>query len=93
MATAFQTTKTPATPRLSKGAKAKLTARAAESGQSIGTIASVLIEQAVGRLTVEEALAPYRKQVADSGMTDAELDGVHRRLLSEVRSEKRASSR
>lgn len=60
--------------RLSKQAGEKLAERAALSGQDVASVASDLIEQAVNRPTVDEVLAPFRKQVADSGMSDQALD-------------------
>jgi hypothetical protein len=92
MATASHTTDTPVTLRLSDGARAKLAEQAAKSGQDISAVASDLIEQAVTRPTVDEVLAPYRKQVAESGMTDEKLDDFHRDLLTKVRTEKKAKS-
>lgn len=60
--------------RLSEKASEKLAQRAAESGQDLATVASRLLEEAVTRPTVDEVLAPFRKQVAESGMSDEELD-------------------
>jgi hypothetical protein len=60
--------------RLSKRAGEKLVQRAAQSGQDVATVASDLIERAINQPTVDEVLAPFRKQVAESGMSDAELD-------------------
>jgi hypothetical protein len=87
-----QTTELEMKLRLSKSASEKLAQRAAETGRDVATVASDLIEQAVTRPTVDEVLAPFRKQVADSGMSDDELDEFHRDLLAKVRSERRAHS-
>jgi len=78
--------------RLSEIARTKLAERAAQNGQDVAAYASGLVEQAVTRPTVDEILAPYRKQVAESGMSDEELDDYHRGLLGNVRSEKKAKS-
>jgi pyruvate carboxylase len=59
--------------RLSRQASEKLVRRATESGQDVAAVASDLIERAVTQPTVDEVLAPFRKQVADSGMSDEEL--------------------
>jgi hypothetical protein len=59
--------------RLSRQAREKLVRRATESGQDVAVVASDLIERAVTQPTVDEVLAPFRKQVADSGMSDEEL--------------------
>lgn len=92
MGTTMQTIEIPVTLRLSEQARAKLAQQAASSGQDLSSIASELIEQAVTRPTVDELLAPYRKQVAESGMSDEELDNFHRGLLEKVRSEKKAKT-
>jgi len=50
------------------------------------------IERTESVSNVEEALAPYREQVAESVLTDAELDAIHRNLLAQVRCEKKSKS-
>lgn len=72
--TVEQTTELPMKLRLSRQASEKLAQRAAESGRDVAAVASDLIEQAITRPTVDEVLAPFRKQVAESGMSDEELD-------------------
>jgi hypothetical protein len=79
----------PVTLRLSDQARAKLAERAAQSGQDVANYASELIEEAVTRPSVDELLAPFRKQVAESGMGDKELDAFYRGQLEEVRRENR----
>jgi transposase len=59
--------------RLSKQASEKLVQRATETGQDLAAVASDLNERAVTQPTVDEVLAPFRKQVADSGMSEEEL--------------------
>jgi len=78
--------------RLSSAANQRLAERAAESGQDIAGYASQLIEREVSRPSIDEVLAPYRKQVAESGMSDEELDDFHRDLLAKVRAERKANS-
>jgi hypothetical protein len=78
--------------RLSKTASDKLIQRATETGRDLGAIASELIEQAVGEPTVDQALAPFRKQVADSGMNDAELDALFQAEIDAHRLQKKAKS-
>jgi hypothetical protein len=87
MATAEPMTELAMKLRLSKAASEKLAQRASQTGVDIATIASDLIEDAVTRPTVDEVLAPFRKQVAESGMSDDQLDA----FFSEVR--KKACSR
>ena len=85
-------TETPVTLHLSDRAHATLTERAAKNGQDIAAVASELIEQAIARPTVDEALAPFRKQVADSGMTDDQLDAFFRNEIEAHRREKKANA-
>jgi predicted DNA binding CopG/RHH family protein len=80
------------TLRLSEQARAKLAEQAANSGQDISTAASDLIERAVTRPSIAEIMAPVRQQVADSGMTDQELDDFLRGQLEDYRREKKAKS-
>jgi hypothetical protein len=56
-------------------------------------VASDLLEEAVRRPSVDELLAPVRRQVAESGMGDRALDDFLRGVLKEVRDEKKARSR
>jgi hypothetical protein len=92
MATTLPTTEMPVTLRLSDRARARLAEQAANSGQDISAVASDLIEHAVSRPSVDEVLAPFRKQVAESGMTDEELDAFFRSELEAHRREKKAKS-
>ena len=92
MATATKTTETPVALRLSDRARAKLAEQAANSGQDISAVASDLIEHAVTRPSIDEIMAPVRKQVAESGMSDEELDAFFRSELEAHRREKRAKS-
>lgn len=92
MATTVQTTETQVTLRLSDLARAKLAEQAANSGQDISAVASDLIERAIARPTIDEVLAPFRKQVAESGMSDEELDAFFRGELEAHRREKKAKS-
>jgi hypothetical protein len=85
-------TETSVTLRLSERARAKLAEQAAQSGLDISAVASDLIEHAVSRLSVDDVLAPFRKQVAESGMSDEELDAFFRSELEAHRREKKAKS-
>ena len=78
---------------LTPEAESKLRQRAAVLGQDLVTVASDLLEQAITRPSLDELLAPARKQVAESGMTDRQLDGLFRDVLKEVRNEKKAQPR
>lgn len=74
---------------LSPSAEARLRARASELGQDVATVASELLEQAVAGSTVDEALAPFRKQEAEHGMSDDELNDFLQSELEAHRREKR----
>jgi hypothetical protein len=87
-----QTNNTTVTLTLSDRARARLAEKAAQTGQDISAVASDLIECAVARPTVDEVLAPFRKQVAESGMNDEELDALFRKELEAHRREKKAKS-
>ena len=76
------------TLKVSDSAKQKLTERAAQSGQGLSEYASRVLEESVAKPSIEEILAPFRKQVEESGMTDEELDEFYRAQLEAVRREK-----
>ena len=78
---------------LTPEAETRLRQRAAILGKDLVTVASDLLEQAITRPSVDELLAPARKQVAESGLSDQQLDGFFRELLTEVRDEKKAKPR
>ena len=68
---------------LSAEAEARLRERAAASGQPLDVYASRVLEAAATAPSIDELLAPARRQIADSGMTDAQLDT----FLEDVRDE------
>lgn len=92
MAASAQITEIPVTLRLTERARAKLTQQAANTGQDLSAVASDLIEQAVTRPSIAEIMAPVWKQVAESGMSDEELDDFLRGELEAHRREKKAKS-
>lgn len=69
---------------LSPRAEAKLKERAAAEGKDPVVYASELVEDAVTKPTLEEILAPFRAQVAESGMSDEQLDEFYEELRDEV---------
>ena len=71
----------------------RLAARAAARGEDVDTYTSRLIEEAVSSPTLDEVLAPYRQQVARSGMSDDEIDAFHRDLLDKVRKDRKADQK
>lgn len=69
---------------ISPDIKDKLQQRASESGQDVQAYVERLIEKALsGPPSIDELLAPVRKQFEESGMTEEELDG----LIEEAREE------
>lgn len=62
----------------------RLTERAAKDGKTVETVARELIEKAVAaEKSFDEILAPFRREFAESGMTEAEWDA----LIEEAREE------
>jgi hypothetical protein len=77
---------------LSPETERKLRERAAELGQDVTTVAETLIELGVKeRPTLDEFLAPFRKQVRESGMTDDELATFFEEMREEVWREQHGS--
>ena len=69
----------------------KLQQRAIESGQDVEAYVERLIEKALsGPPSIDELLAPVRKQFAESGMTEEELDALIEEAREEVWQEKQA---
>ena len=70
--------------------EAQLAERAAAAGATVEDMAAALLADAVLRAprTFDEILAPFRQSVADSGMTDDELDAFFREVRQEVWDEK-----
>ena len=58
---------------LSPQTEARLRQKAEANGQQLDVYAAKLLEQAASASSVDE-VAPFREQVADSGMSDQELD-------------------
>jgi hypothetical protein len=64
--------------------------RAKARGEDIASYVARLIQEALTTPSVDELLAPFRKQVAESGITDEELDQLGEELRHKVRQEKQA---
>jgi len=72
----------------------RLRERAAETGRDVAAVARELIERGIqAGPTLDEILAPFRAQVAASGMTDAELDEYFGGLRDEAWREKDGNGR
>ena len=64
--------------------------RAKASGEDIASYAARLLQEALSTPSVDELLAPFRKQVEESGITDPQLDQLGEELRREVRQDKQA---
>jgi len=64
--------------------------RAKANGEDVASYVARLIQQALTAPSVDELLAPFRKQVDQSGIADDELDRLGEELRQEVRQERRA---
>ena len=81
------------TINLSAEMERMLQARASASGQKVTEfVARTLEEKLRAQPTADELLAPFRKQVEDSGMTDEQLGGFFEEVREEVWREKHGSS-
>jgi hypothetical protein len=69
----------------------KLQQRAKDTGRDVAEYVEKLIEKDLSaRPSIEEILAPVRKQFEDSGMTEAELDALVEEVRDEIWQEKQA---
>lgn len=69
----------------------RLHERAAASGLDVPDFLKFLIEKEVGsKPTLDEILAPFRREVAQSGMTDEQVASLFEDALREVRAERKA---
>ncbi len=75
---------------LSPDAEAKLRERAQAAGEDITSYAARVLDDALTTPSVDELLAPFRKQVDDSGMTDDKLDDFYEGLRDKVWDEHQA---
>ena len=78
---------------LSPQAEAKLRERAAAAGLDPSTYAKGLLEDVVTKPTLDEILAPFRRQVDESGMSDEDLDLFYENLRNEVWGEKHGGAK
>jgi hypothetical protein len=69
----------------------KLRERAATSGQTMPAYAAKLVTDTLAKPTLDELLAPVRKQVAESGMSEAEVEDFLRDELAAHRRDKKAN--
>lgn len=78
---------------VSPAAEARLRERAAAAGQPVPEFVSRLVEQAAAAASLEEVLAPIRREFAESGMSEDELTQVLEDAKHEMRRERRAGGR
>ena len=77
------------TIRLSDEEQRQLAERAARNGRNLADYVHLLIERDIqGSAAVDLALAPFRRQVQESGMTDDELGDFFEGVREEVWQEK-----
>ena len=69
---------------LSPRAEARLKERAAAEGKDLVAYATQLVEDAVTKPSLDEILAPFRKEVAASGMNDEQLEQFYEGLRDEA---------
>lgn len=63
----------------------KLVERANRAGQHVETVACELIERSLNsEPTLDDILAPFRRQVAESGLSESELTAVFEEARDEV---------
>ncbi len=76
-------------------AESRLADAAKKSGKTLSEYATdVLVSVAdVPAETFDQILAPFRKEVAESGMSEAELDAFFGEVLDEVRAERRGKTK
>lgn len=71
-------------------AEETLRQRAKASGEDVGAYAARLLQEALSAPSVDVLLAPFRKQVQESGITEEELDQLGEELRDEVWRERQA---
>jgi hypothetical protein len=77
---------------LSPDTEEALRRRADAIGQEATALAARLIQDALSAPSVDELLAPFRRQVEESGITDEDLDRLGEELQGEVRQERQSRS-
>ena len=63
--------------------------RAQVSGQDVETYIKNLVETQAKKMTLDETLAPIRRAVEKSGLSDEELDGIFGQARREVSDERK----
>ena len=64
--------------------------RAKASGEDVSSYAARLVQEALAAPSVDELLAPFRKQVEESGLSDQQLSQLGEELRQEVRQDRQS---
>lgn len=92
MSTSTPIIEIPVILRISESTRSKIAEQAVHDGQDLSAVISELVEQSVNRPSVAQIMAPVRKQAAESGMNERELDQFLHQQLKAHRQEKKAKS-
>jgi len=80
------------TIELPKAVERQLSERAGLEGKTVEVLACELIQKAVApEKTFDEILGPFRQSVAESGMTEEELDALVEEARNEIWQEKQGA--
>jgi hypothetical protein len=69
----------------------ELRERARATGEDVALYAARLLTEALNTPSVDDLLAPFRKQVEKSGISDEQLNGLGEELRADSRREQQAS--
>ena len=64
--------------------EARLRERARAEGQDVAAYAGRLLRETVATPSIDDLLAPFRRQVEESGMADAQLDAFYEDLRTKA---------
>jgi predicted metalloprotease with PDZ domain len=78
----------PITIELTESTERILAERAAKYGQSLEVFAAKVLDRASRQKSLDEVLAPFRQEVAESGMTEDEFGAFIEEIRDEIWEEK-----
>lgn len=76
---------------LTPDTETRLRELARAEGEDISAYAARLVRDAVAAPSVDELLAPFRRQVVESGMTDEQLDAFYEELRTRAHHDRTTS--
>jgi len=76
---------------LTPDTEARLCERARAEGEDVSAYASRLLRDAVATRSIDELLAPFRRQVEESGISDQQLDNFYEDLRAKAHDERTTS--